>query len=133
MQQQRFTFSKNERLCSRATTQCLFSEGKSFVKYPFRITYMPIDSEDKTECKILVSVSKKRFKRAYKRNRIKRLIREAYRLNKHELIDHLNLNQQKIAVAMVYLPTEILNFKDVEKGMKKVIRQLKKETESDEK
>lgn len=130
--EQRFTFKKNERLCSRTTIQDLFTKGKSFVKYPFRITYLPLISDDPENAKILISVSKKRFKRAYKRNRVKRLIREAYRLNKHELVSLLKEMNSKYAIAFVYLPTEILSYEAVEKGMKKALSKLKKELSVDE-
>lgn len=131
MKEQRFTFQKKERLCSRNTIQSLFDGGKSFVKYPFRVTYMPIDNDEEVEAQILISVSKKRFKRAYKRNRLKRLSREAYRLNKHSLIEHLANTNQKIAVAFIYLPSEMLEFSNVEKGIKKALKELIDKTKPD--
>ncbi|WP_430816695.1 ribonuclease P protein component [Carboxylicivirga sp. RSCT41] len=127
MEQQRFTFKKNERLCSRTTIQELFDKGKSFVKYPFRISYMTVDSNEQSDAQILISVSKKRFKRAYKRNRLKRLSREAYRLNKAPLITALQEKNVKLAVAFIYLPGEMLEYTAVEKGMKKALNKLIKE------
>jgi ribonuclease P protein component len=128
MEQQRFTFKKNERLCSRTIIQELFTKGKSFVKYPFRVSYMPIDSDEQnSEAQILISVSKKRFKRAYKRNRLKRLSREAYRLNKAPFISILQENDIKLVVAFIYLPTEMLDYSSVEKGMKKALNKLIKD------
>ena len=129
--EQRFTFQKNERLCSRTTIQGLFTKGKSFVKYPFRVSYLPLESEDSVHAKILISVSKKRFKRAYKRNRLKRLTREAYRLNKHGLLETLDASNKQYAVAFIYLPTELLSYDAVEKGMKKALNKLKKELSED--
>ncbi len=126
MEQQRFTFKKNERLCSRTTIEELFTKGKSFVKYPFRVSYMPIESEEQSDAQILISVSKKRFKRAYKRNRLKRLTREAYRLNKNPLISTLQEKNVKLAVAFIYLPTDMLDYPSVEKGMKKALYKLTK-------
>ncbi|MCG8582208.1 MAG: ribonuclease P protein component [Bacteroidales bacterium] len=131
MEQPRFTFKKNERLCSRTTIQELFTEGKSFVKYPFRVSYMPINSEEQCRAQILISVSKKRFKRAYKRNRLKRLSREAYRLNKSSLIGSLEEKNLKLAVAFIYLPSEMLDYASVEKGMKKALRKLIKDLDGE--
>lgn len=76
---------------------------------------------------VLISVSKKRFKRANKRNRVKRLVREAYRLNKSDL--HLQLNEmsQQIAVAFIYLPSELLDYNSVEKGVRKALKKLSAE------
>lgn len=130
MEQGRFTFSKNERLCSRTTIQTLFTKGKSFVKYPFRVAYLSLDDDCPVEAQILISVSKKRFKRAYKRNRLKRLTREAYRLNKHEFLSHLKARDKNLAVAFIYLPAEILTYADVEKGMKKALKKLISDTRS---
>lgn len=124
MTTKRYTFTKNERLCSRKTIQQLFDEGQSFVKYPFRITILPLDDEESANAGILISVSKRRFKRANKRNRVKRLTREAYRLNKHELLDFLHENKIKIAVSFVYLPQEILDYASIEKGIKKALKQI---------
>ena len=125
MEQDRFTFKKNERLCSRTTIQELFTKGKSFVKYPFRISYMPIESDEQLPpVQLLISVSKKRFKRANKRNRVKRLVREAYRLNKIELHSQLKELNQQVAVAFIYLPDELLDYNSVEKGVRKALKKL---------
>jgi len=120
----RNTFSKNERLCSRKTIQQLFDEGKSFTRYPFRVTILPITDEEAAPLQVLVSVSKRKFKRANKRNWIKRRIREAYRLNKHEALQVLSDNNIKLAVSFVYIPTEILDYSFIEKNLKKALKQV---------
>ena len=80
---ERFTLSKEERLCTRKALEELF-EGinKSMLAYPIRAVFQ---KTEETGIRIMVSVSKRFFKRAVKRNRIKRQLREAYRLNKHLL------------------------------------------------
>ena len=67
---------------------------------------------------ILVSVSKRRFKRAVKRNRVKRQIREAYRKNKHGLLQALQNKEQQLAVAFIYLSDRLTDSMEIEERMK---------------
>lgn len=76
----RRTFRKSERLCSKKVIDALFAGGnKSFSAFPLRVVYM---ERPEPVSQVLVSVSKRHFKHAVDRNRVKRQIREAYRLNK---------------------------------------------------
>lgn len=75
-----FSFSKKDKLKSKTDIDLLFSKGSSVKKYPIRIIYY-LEESDQTIKKVGVSVSKRHFKKAVDRNRIKRLLREAYRLN----------------------------------------------------
>lgn len=81
-----FGLKKAERLCSKKAIDALFTgtDSKSLSAYPIRIVYR---HTEEAGIRILVSVSKKRFRHAVDRNRVKRQIREAYRLNKHRLDD----------------------------------------------
>ncbi len=81
-----FTFKRAERLKSRKVIEQLFKQGQSFAQYPLRIVWVEM-AEPRSEfpAQFALSVSKKKFKRAVDRNRIRRLVREAYRLNKHVL------------------------------------------------
>jgi ribonuclease P protein component len=119
------SFPKTEKLCSQKVIDELFSTGRSFVKYPFRVVLLTMEEQD-VPAKVLISVSKRRFKRAYKRNLLKRRIREAYRLNKHKIIPLLESNNMNIAIAFVYLPTEIWDFRSIEKAMQELLEGLKK-------
>lgn len=79
----RYTLPKLERLNSRILIEKLFTGGsKSLPAFPLRIVYMPVEGENLPTISLLISVPKKRFKRAVKRNRVKRQIREAYRKTK---------------------------------------------------
>ena len=68
--------------------------SKSFSIFPIRVVYMPVE-QGEAPASILISVSKRRFKRAVKRNRVKRQIREAYRKNKSLLVDELQRREQR--------------------------------------
>lgn len=80
------SFDRTERLKSRKVIGALFKGGQSYVAYPLRVVWVPLGDETATEhpAQVAISVSKRAFKTAVARNRIKRQIREAYRLHKHE-------------------------------------------------
>ena len=76
-----YTLCKAERLNSKILIEKMFAGGsKSFSIFPIRVVYMPVE-QGEAPASILISVSKRRFKRAVKRNRVKRQVREAYRKN----------------------------------------------------
>ena len=98
------TLHKEERICSRKLIEAIFSGNKSrsMSAFPLRVVFMPINggasnrpARPLPKAKILVSVPKKHFKRAVKRNRVKRQVREAYRKNKSIIADK--------AVALVFI------------------------------
>ncbi|MBD2768710.1 ribonuclease P protein component [Hymenobacter sp. BT664] len=85
----RYTFPKEEHLCRKKLIEELFSkQGSSFGVYPLRIVWVASPAPTAAPPQVLISVSKRTFKRAVDRNRLKRLIREAYRLNKYRLLEH---------------------------------------------
>lgn len=102
-------FEKEERLCSKKFLTGLFQSGSSFLIYPFRVTWLVTpDSNQKTPVQVVIAVPKKRFKSSVDRNQIKRRIKEAYRLNKEELLyPVLDLQNKKILLAISYVGKEI--------------------------
>ncbi|WP_116790096.1 ribonuclease P protein component [Flavobacterium psychrotrophum] len=90
METKRFTYPRAEKLKSRNLIGDLFTQGKSVSKYPLRLVYMPLETLESVPLQMGVSVSKKYFKRAHDRNYFKRLLREAYRHNKHLLSDAID-------------------------------------------
>ena len=120
-----FTLQKKERLNSKIITEKLFSGGsKSLPAFPLRIVYMPIEEEeeDYPTLSILISVPKKKFKRAVKRNRVKRQIREAYRKNKFILKDVLDKENKKAAIAFIWLGNELYESSDIENKVVKLLQ-----------
>ncbi|WP_101690044.1 ribonuclease P protein component [Dysgonomonas massiliensis] len=124
------TFGKAEKLCSQSVIDELFLKGSSFIAYPLRVVFAckPTSDEEAPSISVLVSVSKKKFKRAVKRNRVKRLTREAYRLNKDILVPIVLRERLHIDIAFVYLDSTILSFEEFDKAMKKVARVLTERT-----
>lgn len=123
MEEKKYTLSKEERLNSKSMIERLFSGGnKSFPAFPLRVVYMSILPEEaKSDVSILISVPKKRFKRAVKRNLIKRQIREAYRLNKYILTDKLKNNGNKLVLAFLWLDNTVHASKEIDEKMKKLL------------
>ena len=122
MVNRKFTFPKQERLSWKRHIDLLFANGRSFVAFPLRVIYLPVEEDAlSARASVLISVPKKKFKRAVKRNLIKRRMREAYRIHKQELFDALANNRQRMLVAFLYLDKEILPFSEIEKAMQKVL------------
>ena len=115
-----FTFRKEERLCSRKDIEALILKGSSSFLFPFKIHWKSYTDKEST-VKIAFAVPKKRFKRANKRNTIKRRIREAYRLNKHILTDPLLLKNIQLNLLLVYISNEVMNSQDLEKKIKNAL------------
>ena len=120
----RFTFPKSERLHSKKLIQELFTEGSSFYLYPFKLIYLR--KPDVESNQVLVSVSKKKFKKAVTRNKLKRLIKEAYRLNKHSLLEPSSTSSN-VLIGYIYTGKEVLPFELIESKLKKSLLRLSKE------
>jgi len=117
------TLQKSERLKSQTTINALFSVGKSLFKFPLKIQYNLV-TEQSTPLLFAVSVPKKKFKKAVDRNKIKRLIRESYRTSNTSLKDVLAEKSQQIVLMVIYVGHEIPKFKQVDKAMKKLLKEL---------
>ena len=87
------------------------------------MVYLPVE-ELEADASILISVSKRRFKRAVKRNRVKRQIREAYRVNKHELLNVLAEKQCRLAIAFIYLSDQLVESAVIEERVKTALARI---------
>lgn len=115
-------FNKIERLCRRSDIDQLFSSGYSFFKYPLKLIWRPCNWDNNISVKVVISVSKHKFKRAVDRNKIKRLVRESFRLNKFVLED--GLKGQKIHLAIVFVGKEIPDFATVDQIINEMFKRL---------
>jgi len=108
-----FTFKKEEHLKSRKDIALLVEKGSSFLIYPFKVRWIRVTDQE-TPVKCAFGVPKRNFKRAVDRNRIKRLMREAYRLNKKQLTDYLIEKNVKIQILFTFIDTSLPDFEKVE-------------------
>ena len=125
---QRYTFKKAEKLKSRKTIEQLFAAGKSFSNFPFRILWMLNEKAPET-LQAGFAVSSKHFKKAVDRNRIKRLMREAYRLQKNELQGLLKNNKKCVAVFFIYVGNELPVYELIFEKTGNVLKRLIKITD----
>ena len=119
-------FPKSERLSFKRDIDHLFDNGQSFISFPLRIVYLPVTGDNHPEPGIsaLVCVPKKRIKHAVDRNRIKRLIRESFRLNKSEITDFCIGSGKLIHIGFMYVSNDVLPYPDMEKAMRKALYRI---------
>jgi len=107
----------------------LFKEGGAFISYPLRIVYLDRKPSSGATVSVLISVPKKKIKHAVERNRMKRLIREAYRLNKSSLIQHYEEKASGLLIAFLFIGNEPGCLRETETAMRKAFVVLKEKTE----
>ena len=114
----RFTFSKDERLTSLKEIDKLFAEGKSITSQPLRLIWRPSESVQPghAKVKVLFAVMKKKFPHAVDRNRIKRLMRENYRLQKPDLFSAMQ-DEPNYNIAFLFLGRELPSYDAIQKAM----------------
>ena len=115
----RFRFPKQEKLKSSKTIDLLFSEGSSYTKSPVKVIYIRLDNSEINKAGFVVS--KKHFKKAVDRNRIKRQMREAYRTNKHMLKSN---NGSGFALMFLYINQEKVSFDSIQAAIINLINKL---------
>ena len=123
-----FTLGKDERLKSRKQIGKLFAEGKSFAVNPFRV-YFIVNGQlsmvnGRSHLQFGVGVSNRNFKRAVDRNRIKRLTREAWRLQKNELNEQVKTTQKELNVFFIYTGKELPDFTTVKDKVAVALKKL---------
>ena len=111
------TFPKHSKLCGQLRIAQLYKEGKRFTAWPVRVTYQPTEEETQ----VLIWAPKSLFKRAVKRNRLRRLMREAYRQNQDLL------GEQHYLIAFNYMDKEEQSYAVIEKAVCKALRKVKGE------
>lgn len=122
-----FTYSKNEKLKSRKLIEQLFSNGKSFTIFPLKVFYKPVKEPLDFHLKVGVGASQRNFKKAVHRNRIKRLLREAYRTEKSLLHQYLNQQQKQVVIFLLYIDKVLPDYFTIKNKMPLILERLIKE------
>lgn len=119
------TFTKEERLCSRKSIDLLFKNGSSFLLYPFRVSYLLIETPHKFPVQVVINASKKRYKKAVDRNLIKRRTREVYRLQKQsQLYDSIPKSDKLLLLSVQFVGKQIYDYSFFEKKLSGVFKKL---------
>ena len=117
-----YSYNSKEKLKSRKLIDELFAKGKSFSVFPVKVFYMPLTEMTNHPIKAGVGVSARNFKKAVDRNRIKRLLRECYRLNKQGL--HIMAAQKPVAVFFLYIGKDMPDFLLLNEKMRAALGKL---------
>lgn len=123
----RHILPKSERLCHDKVISALFTEGSSSFAPPFRFYWRISEAvEGRPNVSVLFSVPKRQFKRAVKRNLLKRRMREAYRLNKSGFGACAQEKGLRVELALIYTSKEVSEYKNIEHGVRKVLAEITK-------
>lgn len=121
-------FPKKEHLCGETTIENLYATGTSFFSYPLRVTYGWANENERVPLRCLVAVSKRKFKHAVDRNRVKRQMREGYRKSKLSLYHRLDLEDKHLYVAFQFVGQKIESTNFIQKRMEQMLLRIEEET-----
>lgn len=122
-----FSYNKFEKLKSRKQIELLFAQGKSISSFPVKVFYLPVDNSPLHPVQVGVGVSARNFKKAVDRNTIKRRLREAYRLHKLPLHEHLMAQQKSVTVFILWIDKQLPTTEALHDLMPAVVEKLIKQ------
>ncbi len=120
------SFGKPERLCGELRINKLFEQGKSFFVYPLRVCWLMVPPAEEAAVQLMVSVPKKKIRKAVQRNRTRRLIKETYRLSKKDLLSEVQEKDGQLLLAFIWMSDQVPEFKDLELKMQEALLLLRK-------
>ncbi len=127
-----FQLGKKNKLCSPKLIDAVFESGLSAKSYPFVVRFKEADLPENTRFQIVFSAPKRTFRKAVQRNRIKRICKESFRLQRASLDQYLEKQNKQLALFLVYTPREELSVKQLEGKTKKLIDKIITQLESND-
>ncbi len=124
-----YTFTKEERLNSKKAIDRLFDEGVSFYLDPFHVIRTAEPFASKSPVRVLISIPRRKIRKAVNRNLLKRRIREAYRLHKNPFLETLRQLDGHCTMALIYTSGKIAGYKEIEEKIILILKRLQKEYE----
>lgn len=114
---------KYEKLCSRTAIDSVFAHGKSVAQFPLRAVYS-IEEAGNTPARFLITIPKKKIRKAVNRVLLRRRVREAYRLNRHLILPALQEHNVSINIAFLYIHNEELQYHHIQEAMTKILSKI---------
>ena len=119
-----YSYTATEKLKSRKLLDQLFTKGRSFSVFPVKVFFMLLPDQTDQAIQAGVGVSARNFRKAVDRNRIKRLLRECYRLNKLSLHATVEAKQKKVGVFFLYIGKELPDYTYLNEKMQTALTKL---------
>ncbi len=121
MAHRKHTYGKDQRLKSVIVLDRVFGMGEKVKSFPILARYTSSCFEAEVPFQVATTVSKKRFRKAVTRNRIKRLMREAWRLEKHRIEENWKKGDSQYALVLTYVGNEIPDFEKCANTIRKIV------------
>ncbi len=119
-----FTFKKSERLCSKKDLECLYAKGKHKTCFPLKVYWRPNTFDGLYPVRVVITVPKRLFKKAVHRNRIKRQLREVYRLHKHILYEKLKTSGTQLDIGILYISKDFAEAEVLKEALLKAFEMI---------